>query len=183
MTDEIRVAADAVRRQLEAKVETIKADPALVEATKLEKALNGLEDLLGERRTVLAHLLGFAGEAGIAATVAPTSVRPDEFAGLEQLEAAKKYLRRFTNARSFQEIVGALRNGGGETVDEEKLRVALGKSNWDVKKFGDHYGMKVNYPGGGRRGKAKAPEGGAPTGGATLDAGATDEGEEGEASE
>jgi len=50
------------------------------------------------------------------------------------------------DARSFQEIVSAIRIGGGKVESEDKLRTGLGRRTLDVVKFGDHYGWLDNYP-------------------------------------
>jgi len=140
-----QAAADEIRRQIDEKVALIKADPVMNEVLKLHEVLNGLEKLMDQPRTSLGDLLGFATEEA-SRLPGPPSVRFDEFFGLAALEAAKKYLKKCTDARPFQEIVDAIRSGGGKVESEEDLRKGLSRSTLDMVKIGDRYGLREHYP-------------------------------------
>jgi hypothetical protein len=148
--DPIKEMAAKLRHLVEEKAAAIKSTPDFRELLRLHKSLNGLEGGLGEGPTPLVEFLGLAG-SGIstgesAARSALPVVRVDEFFNMEALDAAKAYIKKHRDARSFQEIVTAIRAGGGKVEDEAKLRTGLGRSTLDVVKFGDHYGWLDNYP-------------------------------------
>jgi len=115
-----------------------------MEIQKLLTGLNTLEDLCSEKKTTLGEIFNFNspahGEQGM-------SIRPDEFYGLEPLVAAKKYLKKPKKAVPFKEITAAIRAGGGDPGNEEKLKVSLARSTWDIVKIGeDMFGLIEFYP-------------------------------------
>jgi hypothetical protein len=151
MTETYRAAAEAMRGELKAKVEAILGDARMADVLKLHQALNGIEDLMGETRTPLGAYfsiegIGTGGPGGGPGWSSRPSVRFDEFVGLGALEAAKVYLKKASDARPFTEILEAIRSGGGEVGNEEKLRTGLSRSTLDVVKIGDRYGMLEKYP-------------------------------------
>lgn len=73
-------------------------------------------------------------------------VRFDEFYGVPTLDAAKRYLRKAPDARPFDEIVQAVRAGGGKVDNEEELKKGLSRSTFDIVKIGDRYGAIEKYP-------------------------------------
>jgi hypothetical protein len=75
------------------------------------------------------------------------SVEPDEFVGLDALDAAKKFLKKPRKAVPFKDIVAAIRAGGGDPGSEQKLKVSLARSTWDIVKVGeDRFGLLEFYP-------------------------------------
>jgi hypothetical protein len=148
MTDSLKEAALEIRRQIEQKVELLKASPEMVEVMTLHRGLNGLEDVLREARTVLADFFDpMLGTLEIAAPPLPApGARFDEFYGVSDLQAAKIYLKKRTDARPFDEIVAAIRSGGAKVESEEKLRIGLSRSTLDIVKIRDRYGHLDNYP-------------------------------------
>ena len=74
------------------------------------------------------------------------SVRFDEFYGIPELQAAKLYLKKYPDARPFEEIVAAIRAGSGKVETEAKLHTGLSRSTLDVVKIGERYGHIDNYP-------------------------------------
>jgi hypothetical protein len=141
MNEEIRSAANAIRKEMDGRIAAIKANPEMAEVLRLQRALNAMEDLIGDQHTTLAQVFGLDAEQQNR-----PSVRPDEFYGWDQLEAAKVYIKKFKEARLFDEIVAQIKAGGGDVQNEKQLRTALGKSNFDVVKIGDYYGWRENYP-------------------------------------
>lgn len=151
MNEAYRNALDQARQDLAAKVAEIKSTPLMLEVLELHQMLNGLESLLKEPKTSLGSLFNLTPEDG-EATI---RVRFDEFVGLTSLDAAKKYLRKCSDARPFPEIAGAIRNGGGKVDNEEDLRTSLSRSTLDIIKIGDRYGAIEKYPHVKRGGKIK----------------------------
>ncbi len=152
MSDAINAAAAELRQRIEEKVLAVKANPAMAEIMKLQLALNSLEELLNQPTTSLSELFGLEQQPGDATA----TTRFDEFYGLTPLEAAKKYLKKWPDARPFQEIPDAIRAGGGRVDSEEDLRMSLSRSTRDVVKIGDRYGLLENYPHI-KRGRKKKP--------------------------
>jgi hypothetical protein len=151
MTDPIKEAAAEIRRRIEDKVAELRATPAMTEVMTLHPSLNALEDVLREPRTSLAEFFGdffgssLPGTVGVSRPVSP-AVKFDEFYGMSDLPAAKAYLKKRSDARPFDEIVAAIRSGGGKVESEEKLRTGLSRSTLDIVKIGDRYGHIDSYP-------------------------------------
>jgi len=152
MSNHLDVAIDATRQELEVLVSELKADPRLASIRKLHTAMNQLEDLANHPRTSIASLLDF----GISDSDTPSSeerslsVQPHDFFGLEPLEAAKRYLKMVGPIRKsalFTEILSAIRAGGGDPGPEDKLRLSLSRSTYEVAKIGDdRYGLLEFFP-------------------------------------
>ena len=144
-----------LRSQVEKLADEILKDGRVAEIQKLVTGLNTLEDLCGENRTNLSGVLAFGG-APVVHKDQSLSVQPDEFYGLEPLAAAKKYLKKPRKAVPFKEIAAAIRAGGGDAGNEEKLKVSLARSTWDIVKIGDEmFGLLEFYPHVKRGGKKK----------------------------
>src|SRR4029078_9441811 len=111
MTDPLSAAADKLKGEIDEHVAELKANPLVVEIQKKQKALNALEELLGIPLTKLGTILALSADKDEGA---PVEVGPDEFVHLPMLDAAKLYLRKAGKpAREIDEIVAAIRSGGG----------------------------------------------------------------------
>jgi hypothetical protein len=151
MGDPVKEMAAQLRRLTEEKAAAIRSTPDFAELLRLHQSLNGLERAMNEAPTLLGEFFGieFSGtstQSMPAPRASMPAVRVDEFFNMDALEAAKAYIKKHRDARPFQEIVTAIRNGGGKVESEDKLRTGLGRSTLDVVKFGDHYGWLENYP-------------------------------------
>jgi len=149
-------AIEELRSEVKALADEILTDPRLNEIKRRLTVLNGLEDLEAQPKTVLSTLFNF-GEGGKHSDLA---IAPDEFHGKEPLDAAKRYLEKRGDAGEksalFQDIVAAIRKGGGDPGNEEKLKVSLARSTWDVTKIGeDRFGLLKFFPEIKRGGKKK----------------------------
>jgi hypothetical protein len=118
-------------------------DEKMDELKKLISGLNTLEDLCGQPKTALASLFGFWDQGSPGAGV---KIDPAEFWSKDPLEAAKEYLRRLGRAgiksATFPEIIAAIRSGGGDPGNEDRLRLSLSRSTYEVAKIGeDRYGL------------------------------------------
>ena len=145
------IAIDATLQELQGLVSELKSDPRLASIRKLHGAVNQLEDLAQRPRTSIASLLDFGLSDGEALTgEAHISISPHEFFGLEPLEAAKRYLKKIGPTRKsalFAEIVSAIRAGGSDPGNEDKLRISLSRSTFEVAKIGDdRYGLLEFFP-------------------------------------
>ena len=84
-------------------------------------------------------------------------IRPDEFFGMTQAEAARKYLKRVGHAVSFDELVSALQTGGCRVGGENPKRVlyiSLIRNTRDfVPPQQGYIGLREFYPGAGRPAK------------------------------
>lgn len=124
----------------------IKSDPKISEACKLLQGLNALEDIGEQPHTTLGSILQFGGEQSDAGIVA-RSIRPDEFYGLEPLEAAKRVLRKLGRSATMAEIMNGIKAGGGETGAEDSLRLSLARSTVEIAKIGDDlFGLLEFFP-------------------------------------
>ena len=153
MSEPLIAAAEEVRRQIQVLAGEILQDGRMAEMRRLLTGLNTLEDLSGQPKTALSSVFNF-GEA--AATQQETRIEPDEFYGLDALEAAKRYLKKRGKAVPFTEILAAVRSGGCDVGNEAKLRMSLARSTWDIAKVGeDRFGLLEFYPHVKRGGKKK----------------------------
>lgn len=158
MSDALMSAIVELRSQVDALATEIVKDERVARIQKLLTGLNTLEDLCGEPKTTLGGVFNFG--SVVPAERPVVSVAPDEFYGLESLVAAKKYLKKPKKAVPFKEIVAAIRAGGGDPGNEEKLKVSLARSTWDIVKIGDDmFGLIEFYPHVKRGGKKKAGNG------------------------
>jgi len=86
-------------------------------------------------------------------------IRPDEFFGMTQAEAARKYLKRVGHAVSFDELVSALQAGGckvGGDNPKKVLYISLIRNTRDfVPPQPGYIGLREFYPGVARLGKEK----------------------------
>ena len=130
-------AINQLRGDLQEKAEDIKTDLRMEDIFRLHQALNTIEQLADREKTSLVEVFGLESDPRI---------RPDEFYGLEPLDAAKQYLRKRGEARPLDEIVEALGSGGCTVLDMKKLRTSLSRSTWEVAKVGDDiYGLVEFY--------------------------------------
>lgn len=144
-------AIEELKKDLLEKASEIKSDPRLAQLIKTLKTLNGLEELDGKSVTSLSEVLDLdvESQSEIKATAVQPPVRFDEFVGLRHIDAAKRYLKKFKDARPFNEIVEALNTGSGKTLSEDeetKLKSSLTRSTFHIIKIGDRYGLLENYP-------------------------------------
>jgi hypothetical protein len=145
MSSPFEAAAAEARRQIQEHVDALKEHPSMREILRLHPGLNAIEQLMQQEPTSLGSLLGLSDLAPGGSS--PLSrVRFDDFVGLPPLEAAKKYLKKATDARPFQEIVDAIKAGNGKIDSEDELRVGLSRSTLDIVKIGDRYGLLEHYP-------------------------------------
>jgi len=154
MSEALEVAVDELKKQVDGLIADILKDGRIAELRKLLTGLNTLEGLCGKPKTTLGALSDLLG-AGQSVVSSEIRIEPDEFVGLEPLDAAKRYLKKPKKAALFQDIVAAIRAGGADPGNEEKLRVSLARSTWDIIKIGeDRFGLLEFYPHI-RRGKKK----------------------------
>jgi len=138
MNDDLTKLVSGLREQVEKLIVDIKSDPRMSKLASLHQALNTLEESCGMSKTKIADLFDF--KEGM-------EIRPDEFFGLEPLEAAKRFLRKKGKAATFGEIASMLQAGGCEIKDEAELRLSLARSTRQVVKVGaDLYGLTEFYP-------------------------------------
>jgi hypothetical protein len=157
MSQALMLAVDELRLQARSLAAQIMEDERVAQMRKILAGLNTLEDLCGQPKTSLGSLLNFSTDE---TPVSSISVQPDEFYGLDPLVAAKRFLKKPGKAVPFKEIVTAVRAGGGDPGNEEKLKVSLARSTWDVVKIGDDlFGLLEFYPHVKRGKKAKAGNG------------------------
>jgi len=147
MSDTLLAAADEIRTKIGEKVAVLKADPTLAEILRLQQGLNALEELTGGAKTTLAQLFGFDTSGVVETPVAQSSIRPDEFYGLDPLDAAKRYLKKRGQARPFKEIEEAIERGGCKVGDDKELRTRMARSTYEVAVLpDDYYGLVEFYP-------------------------------------
>lgn len=148
MSSPFETAAEEARRLIVEYVAQVKDYQPFKEVLRLHAGLNGIEDLMQQPRTSLGDVFGLgeltANAGGNATPI--TRVRFDEFVGFGALDAAKRYLKKCSDARAFQEIVDAIKVGGGKIDNEENLRTGLSRSTLDIVKIGDRYGLLEHYP-------------------------------------
>jgi hypothetical protein len=107
--DHLRQTLDYYRQQRQKKFEDYRAADLLVR--QLEKELG--EAPSPDAEPVIT--INGAMELPVnGSTPRSSEVRPDEFFGMSQGDAAKAYLRKIKRAISFDQLVEALRNGGAQ---------------------------------------------------------------------
>lgn len=79
---------------------------------QLKRELGEEEKGEGEEVKFLSPMIENISEQRIAIGGKEPDIRPDEFFGMTQSDAAKAYLERVGYAVSFEQLVGALRKGG-----------------------------------------------------------------------
>lgn len=124
----------------------------LDEARSFDPIISQLERDLGEAASVDATSVegqSPAESTSIATRILPI-VRPDEFYGMSQTEAAKAFLKKTGHAIHFAHLVSALQRGGaklGGADPQKTLYVSLARNPkkefvWPSK---DHIGLKEFY--------------------------------------
>lgn len=146
-------------------IEDYKRDAAtkLAEARTNLQIVNSLEDRLGIPRTTLAEIGSEPVQNGAGTPSGPSSLmtsgatrrvslgglRPDEYLGMEPLEAAKNYLRSVGHAVHIDEIADAVQRGGAviQGADwRDRLETSLFRSAYQVVKVQDKtYGLVSFY--------------------------------------
>jgi hypothetical protein len=113
------------------------------EIQKLYTGLGVLEGLCNQPKTELSTLLGIGSEADVP------KIEKWDFAGMEPLDAAKKYLRMIAPKRKaapLDEIVKSLEEGGLK-AGRDDLRISLSRSTYEVYKVSDDvYGLLEFFP-------------------------------------
>jgi hypothetical protein len=144
--DYLKKTLEHYRQQRQAQLEQLR---------KMEVLIAHLEKELGESASVEPNQTGID-FVNLAADVRPpeartAEIRPDEFYGMTQTQAAKAYLLRVKRAVSIDQIVEALRNGGANLggVDPKKtLYVSLARNperQFVIPKEG-YFGLREFYP-------------------------------------
>ena len=144
--DYLRQTLEHYRQQRQAQLEGIR---------KTEALIAHLEKELGESASVESSQTGTE-FVNLAADVRPpepriVDIRPDEFYGMTQTQAAKAYLLRVKRAVSIDQIVEALRNGGAQLggADPKKtLYVSLARNperQFVIPREG-YFGLREFYP-------------------------------------
>jgi len=160
MSEQVRTAADNIRSEISAKASVLMAHPQIAELVQLIQSLNILEGILQVPKTTLASLLAVDGESTDSVPKSVTAVTRDEFVHVPALEAAKRYLRKAGKpARTLEEIIKAIKSGGGDVPNISTLRTQLIRSTADIKKVADDvFGLLEWYPK--RRGRPPGSGGG-----------------------
>jgi hypothetical protein len=148
--EHLRQTLDYYRQQLQKKLE---------ELAPLQLMIRQLERELGDSSNTpdLSDLATGGTSAGLP-PFAPfgaersTDIRPDEFYGMSQSEAAKAYLKKVGRAISLDELVSALNKGGakvGGASPKKTLYVSLMRN--PLREFvtpsENHIGLRAFYPG------------------------------------
>lgn len=133
-------------------------DRKLQEARNFDLTIQQLERELGEAPST-AEIVVNAGDSlpsmtervDIVMNGKKPEIRPDEFFGMTQGEAARKYLKRVGHAVSFEELVEALQAGGCKVGGENPKRVlyiSLVRNTRDfVPPRQGYIGLREFYPG------------------------------------
>lgn len=132
----------------------------LDEVRKIDATIRQLEGDLGEISLDdspalfpdnYADLAPDVPERGPAVAGRPVEVRRDEFFGMTQSEAAKRYLEKVNQAVSMDELVAKLRAGGckvGAANARHSLYVSLVRNTREFVPLGDGFlGLRKFYPG------------------------------------
>lgn len=155
MSTTLQASIDELKESLQRLAEEIMHDPRIEEMRRLVATVNALEEFCKQPKTALATILKF-GDQDQKSEGGGINIEPDEFVGLEPLDAAKRYLKKVGRAALFQDIVAAIKSGGCNPGNQDKLKVSLGRSAWDVVKVGeDRFGLLDFYPHMKRGGKKK----------------------------
>jgi len=142
----LKAAMDLIRGQADSVAARIKADPGISEIRKLLQSLNALEELSGVPPTTLATVLQFGGDDGPGSSTT-MATRPDEFYGLEPLEAAKRVLKKLGRSATVDEIMERIKAGGGDTGSQDSLQLSLARSTVEIAKIKDGvFGLLEFYP-------------------------------------
>jgi hypothetical protein len=142
MTDSLEKAASELRTKIAEHVAAIQRDEHWQEIQRLYAGLGVLEGLCGHQKTELSSLLGINSEEVL-------KISNWEFAGMQPLDAAKKYLRMIApkqKAAPLNDILKAL-DDGGLKASRDDLRISLSRSTYEVYKISeDVYGLLEFFP-------------------------------------
>ena len=162
MADDITKKLDELRRQATERLHDARAIVSQMNTveTLFDLELTKLEDLetaaLGtpSTGTLTVALSGVEGR-GQVGQVQPAkrrqnaAIRPDEFFGVEPMEAAKTFMRSVGHAVSFDEITDAVHKGGAAIKGadwRERLEISLKRSPYQVITVADKtYGLAEFY--------------------------------------
>jgi hypothetical protein len=135
MNESLVAAAEEVKKRAVVLAQEIIQGDKMVELRKLVAGLNTLEDLCGQPKTALSLFFAFSEEEH------SVTISPEEFYDLDPLEAAKRYMKKLgalgLKSATVGQIVNAIREGGGDPGNEDKLRLSLARSTYEVAKIGD----------------------------------------------
>jgi hypothetical protein len=165
--DNLKAAMDLIRGKAELIADGFRSDPRITEIGKLLHSLNTLEELSGEPLTTMGTVLKFGMDESGSSSPAGASTRPDEYYGLEPLEAAKRVLKKIGRSAGISEIMAGIKAGGGETGSQSSLQLSLARSTMEIAKISDGvFGLLEFYPHikRGKPGRRKKGEPDAPNG-------------------
>src|SRR5205814_1645871 len=98
--DSLKIAATDLKGKVSGLIDELRSDERFAQIQKTITALHSLEDLIGEPRTQLEGIWANASAPAHRMTI---QTRPDEFYGLEPLDAAKKVLKKIGRSAKFSE--------------------------------------------------------------------------------
>jgi hypothetical protein len=134
-TSHLRQTLDHYRKQRQQKIDEIR--PVLNEVAALDVLIRKLADDAGEPANIQPFNIEGAATPSVAASgpASPVtgrhSLRPDEFFGMTQTDAARSYLKTVKRAITFDELISALRSGGcpvGGADPKRTLYVSLSRN-------------------------------------------------------
>jgi hypothetical protein len=142
MSDTLIAASEEVKKKIQDLAQQILQDERMAELKKLLTGLNTLEDLCSQPQSQMGSFFDFGqSDAG------SSNIRPDEFYGLEPIQAAKRYLRKIGKSASLRDIVAALKSGGCDPGNDKAFAVSLARSTMEIAKIGDDlFGLVEFYP-------------------------------------
>jgi hypothetical protein len=142
MSETLIAAAEEVKRKIQDLAQQILQDERMAELKKLLTGLNTLEDLCSQPQSQMGSFFDFGQpDAG------SSNIRPDEFYGLEPIQAAKRYLRKIGKSASIRDIVAALKSGGCDPGNDKAFALSLARSTMEIAKIGDDlFGLVEFYP-------------------------------------
>lgn len=142
-TDPLRQTLAHYKKLRQEKVEVLnkklkELEPLIKDVQAYDPMIRQLEHDLGEPSSIKPFALTVPGvDVGADKAAAqppkddPREIRPDEFFGLSQTDAARAYLQRVGRAIPFSELVSALQRGGatlGGKNPEKTLQVSLARN-------------------------------------------------------
>lgn len=158
MADDVTKKLDELRRRASEHYHEARATIAMMNTleTVWELPLTVLEDLetsvLGEPSQSVSVAPGRQPEARFTSQSprrASLSIRPDEYFGVEPMEAAKMFMRSVGHAVMFDEITDAVQKGGAATKGadwRDNLEISLKRSPYQVITVADKtYGLAEFY--------------------------------------
>jgi hypothetical protein len=147
--DSLRETLTYFRQQREKKLQEAKAFDVTIQQLERElgEAPNGAEIVLNPADS----LLPMTDRVEVATNGKKPEIRADEFFGMTQAEASRKYLKRVGHAVSFEDLVNALHAGGCKVGGENPKRVlyiSLVRNTRDfVPPQQGYIGLREFYPG------------------------------------